>query len=234
MLGVVSLLIFRSTLSSDEKYHIKFIKLTRNNVAHKPSASYFEEEFVDERDGIVKAITTLASSFDTTVQENCRKLISLYCSDPLDSHVQLAIKHLEEDTNNGELLRQILDAVNQKHEIIRNDVQGHAERIENKINLTEKKICQSQETVLSSLNGICLVIGNVESKVTESKENSSQELKQVTASLTNHIVNEAEKVSQKVDSNNSLLQDVQRNQNEHAAKLESKLEGMVPHYVFRC
>ncbi|XP_053389071.1 uncharacterized protein LOC128552089 [Mercenaria mercenaria] len=155
MLIGVTLLLFRKSLSHDEKQKLKTIKFIRHEIlAHSLSASICLEKYEDVRQDLRDAINTLAGGFDQTVKNKCKEYIKTYAFDPFE--VKSAIKRLQDAKDTDDLFQEVTNIIIKSKETLSNEIHGVEsivrqdgrtnEKLTDKLNLVEVNVRQDVKT----------------------------------------------------------------------------------------
>jgi flagellar capping protein FliD len=117
----VMLLLFRLTLTDEEKRILKDIKYIRHEVfAHSPSASLCLEKYEDVQKQLEDAMKHLARSFDQNVKIKCNDYITVFTTGALD--VNSAIQRLQEAKDTDDLFQQVLSVLRETQTSLTNEI----------------------------------------------------------------------------------------------------------------
>ncbi|XP_060605584.1 heat shock 70 kDa protein 12A-like [Ruditapes philippinarum] len=117
----VMLLLFRSTLTDEEKQILKDIKFIRHEVlAHSSSASLCVEKYEDVRKQLEDAIKHLAESFDQNVKIKCNGFIKAFTTGVLD--LNSAIHRLQEAKDTDDLFQTVLSVLRETKDSLTKEI----------------------------------------------------------------------------------------------------------------
>lgn len=186
MLVGVLLLLFRSTLSSDEKQKLREIKLIRHEVlAHSPSASLYLEKYEDVSEQLREAIKLLASGFGQEVQDECKNYISIYATHSLD--VTSAIKRLQEAKDTDDLFQTVIRVVKEAESSLSKQISEVKDSVREDVKQTVKALTKKFEAigteVKSSQQTSSDGFKSVEKNIKETKQTLKKEIDLVEGSV---------------------------------------------------
>ncbi|XP_053389073.1 heat shock 70 kDa protein 12A-like [Mercenaria mercenaria] len=183
MLIGVMLLLFRKSLSDEEKQKLKEIKFIRHEVlAHSPSASLCLEKYEDVQKDLRDAINKLAGGFDQTVKDKCKEYIKTYASDPLE--VKSAIKRLQEAKDTGDLFQEVINVMRKSQETLSNEIHAVESTVRQDVKETQlalskelrQEVGRTKKELTDKLN---LVEDNVRQDVKTTKEKLEEEIEKI-------------------------------------------------------
>ncbi|XP_053389097.1 cingulin-like [Mercenaria mercenaria] len=183
MLIGVMLLLFRKSLSDEEKQKLKEIKLIRHEVlAHSPSASLYLEKYEDVQKDLRDAINTLANGFDQTIEDKCKEYITTYASEPLE--VKSAIKRLQEAKDTDDLFQEVITVIRKSQETLSNEIHAVESTVRQDLKETQlafskdlrQEVGRTKENLTDKLN---LVEDNVRQDVKTTKEKLAEQMEKI-------------------------------------------------------
>ncbi|XP_053378699.1 uncharacterized protein LOC123526889 [Mercenaria mercenaria] len=185
-------IVFRSTLSEDERKAVRSIKLQRNDVyAHRATADLSCDDYSDVCDELKEALRNLTSEFSEGVKTECEDIINSCLNGPID--IKSHIEHLKRvsdtdnmfrtilekiDKNGKETMENIKEVVGQQHVSLKKDI---AEDISNSQDVICRTVRDTQLTKAGSTDFTTLVRDAVQQALQEQR--STRKVKVVDSEL---------------------------------------------------